>query len=43
MYACRGGHTATVKLLVDAGASVNVLNKVFESVKSACEFLFAAL
>jgi ankyrin repeat protein len=43
MYACRGGHTATVKLLVDAGASVNVLNKVYDSTESACEFLFAVL
>jgi hypothetical protein len=34
---------ATVKLLMEAGASVNALNKVFDSVKSASESLFAVL
>ena len=39
MLAAEGGHTETVKALIEAGANVNLRNMVIFGVSSACSLL----
>ena len=43
MLAARGGHTETVKALIEAGADVNISNKVAKFLVSTEHFLIATL
>ena len=43
MLAAHGGHTETVKTLIEAGADVNISNKVAKFLVSTEHFLIAIL